>query len=259
MLDKLRETLKTHPDSLMKVAELRSLGNALRLVGQLDTAQEVLQQSLEMTQRLPSTPDRAQEISAIQFTLGNTVMSQRDRTPAVGFYQAAARSSNPILKLQAQINLFSLWIKLDQIANAQPLLAGIQTQLADLPTSQATINARIHLGQALTKLSKPSDTQLAEQLFKTAAQDANRLGDRRSESYAIGNLGHVYEQTELWNDAQRLTQQALNLAQWIHATDISYRWHWQQGRLWKQQGALNNAIDSYDAAVGDLRSLRSDL
>ena len=102
-------------------------------------SQEVLQKSLEITQHLPSTPDRAQEISAIQFTLGNTAISQRDRTPAVGFYQAAARSSNPILKLQAQINLLSLWIKLDQVANAQSLLPAIQTQLADLPTNQATL------------------------------------------------------------------------------------------------------------------------
>lgn len=99
----------------------------------------------------------------------------------------------------------------------------------------------------------------AAQLLATAIQHAHRLGDRRAEAYAIGNLGSVYEQTEQWNEAQQLTQQALDLAQGLNAPDISYRWHWQLGRLFKQQQQIPAAIAAYDAAVDELRSLRGDL
>ncbi len=279
MLTDLRQTLQNQSDAMTTVIELRSLGNALRLVGDLDLSRQVLQQSLVIAQRLPSSPERSQEISAIWFGLGNTARAQQDKSAAVGFYQQAATLSNTAIgKTQAQINLFSLLAETGQHSTAQTLLPDIQTQLASLPSQQATVYAHIHLGQALllpgpglkpeapsshstpsVASLAPSAAKAAAQLFAIAAQQAHRLGDRRAEAYALGNLGSVYEQTGQEKEAQELTQQALTLAQAMNAPDISYRWHWQLGRLLKQQGKIPEAIAAYDAAVDELRSLRGDL
>ncbi len=52
----------------------------------------------------------------------------------------------------------------------------------------------------------------------------------------MGSLGNVYEQTQQWTEAEKLTQQAVQLAQQINAGDISYLWQWQLGRVMKGQG-----------------------
>jgi len=72
-------------------------------------------------------------------------------------------------------------------------------------------------------------------------------------------LGGIYEQTTQWSNAQKLTQQALILAQAINAPDIGYRWQWQLGRLLKAQGDTTGAIASYTGAVENLKSLRNNL
>jgi CHAT domain-containing protein len=85
------------------------------------------------------------------------------------------------------------------------------------------------------------------------------LGDKRAEAYALGSLGSLYEQTGQLSEAQKLTQQALILAQATNAPEIIYPWQWQLGRLLKKQNDIKGAIALYDAAVDTLQSLRSDL
>jgi CHAT domain-containing protein len=97
------------------------------------------------------------------------------------------------------------------------------------------------------------------QLLSAAQQDAKRIGDKRLESYALGKLGHLYEQTQQYPEAQRLTQQALNLVDPQIAGEVAYQWQWQLGRIAKSQGELTEAIASYQAAVNLLSDLRQDL
>jgi hypothetical protein len=73
------------------------------------------------------------------------------------------------------------------------------------------------------------------------------LEDQRAQAYALGYLGGIYEQTTQWSNAQKLTQQALILAQAINAPDIGYRWQWQLGRILKGQGDTTGAIASHSS------------
>lgn len=267
LLTELRQTVQNQSDAVLKGMELRSLGNALRLVGDLEQSRQVLQQSLVMAQQGPSDPISLAEQSAILFSLGNTARSQQDTPAAIRFYQQAADlAPMPLTKVQAQINLFSLLAHTNQPSIAPPLLSTIQTQLASLPASQASIYAHVHLAQALLKRvahgqPMPGTGSLKDvaDLLATATQQARNLRDPRAEAYALGTLGSVYEQADQWQNAQALTQKALRLAQAVNAPDITYRWHWQLGRLFKQQGQIPEAIAAYDAAVNELQSLRRDL
>ncbi|MEH2395762.1 MAG: hypothetical protein V7K21_30340 [Nostoc sp.] len=97
------------------------------------------------------------------------------------------------------------------------------------------------------------------QLLSPAIEQARSLQDQRTESYALGILAEVYEQTQQWSDAQNLTQQALLMAQAINAQDIGYRWQWQLGRLLKAKGDTEGAIAAYNEAVNSLQYIRNDL
>ncbi|WP_432812505.1 CHAT domain-containing protein [Pantanalinema sp. GBBB05] len=275
MLTDLHQRLQNQPDSITKVIQLRSLGNTLRLVGDLDQSRLVLQQGLATVKKL-SPQDTSPELSETLLSLGNTARAQRDIQAAVTFYQDAINlASTGISKVQAQINLFSLLIDTEKQSTAQALLPDIQAQLTTLPASQASVYAYIHLGQVwlqrvianTAQQTTPENVELRSsfsvssvaQLLATAVQQARSLGDRQAEAYALGSLGNVYEHTGQWREAQTLTQQALNLAQEMNTPGVAYRWHWQLGRLLKQQQRIPEAIVAYDTAVNELRSLRSDL
>ncbi|NER26221.1 MAG: CHAT domain-containing protein [Symploca sp. SIO1C4] len=249
-----QEELKSQPNSITKAIELRSLGDALQVAGDLKQSRQILQQSLEIAQQL----DSPENISAAWFSLGNTARVEQDFKSAIAFYQQAATvTPNPITKVQAEINQFTLLVNTGEAATAQKLLPSIQTLLTSLPPSQSTIYARIHLVQSLLKLeTKP---EAMAQICATAIEEAQNLADKRAESFALGTLGSIYEQTKQFTHAQKLTQQALIIAQTINAPDIAYRWHWQLGRLFKQQGKIPRAIAAYDFAVSDLQTIRSDL
>lgn len=115
-------------------------------------------------------------------------------------------------------------------------------------------------------LSNATLTEIA-QLLQQAQQDAQTLGDPRSESYAIGSLGRVYEEATQWSDAKSLTEKALLISQTINAPEISYRWQWQLGRILKADSKLKNrqnpdyakAINAYSESVNTLQTLRDDL
>ena len=254
ILTALEQELQTQPNSINKAIELRSLGDALQLAGDLKQSLEVLNQSLKIAQKLKSP----QNVSAALVSLGNTTRIEQNYPAAIKFYQQAAKvTTNQTTKVQAQINQFSLLVNNRNTEAAKVLLPEIEAQLNNLPPSQTNIYARINLVQSLLKLNTKPET--IAQISATAVQQAQNLADKRAESFALGTLGSVYEQTKQFSNAEKLTKQALNIAQTINAPDISYRWHWQLGRLLGKQGEIQNAITSYDNAVNNLQSLRSDL
>ncbi|MEH2182546.1 CHAT domain-containing protein [Nostoc sp.] len=260
----LREStqiLQSQPNSPVKVAALHSLGNVVQVTGDLETSRRILQQSLEIASSLPDK----EAIADILLSLGNTARVQQDTQTAIKYYQQTIKTAtSPTTRIQAQANQLRLLLQTEQLSAFQALSSQIKTQLHDLPLSRATISARINFAQSLMQFRKktaadsPSWLDIA-QLLATAIEQAKSLQDRRTESYAIGVLGRVYEATQQWSDAQKLTQQALLIAQAIDAKDIGYQWQWQLGRLLKVKGDIKGAVAAYTEAVNDLQALRSDL
>ncbi|MDF5707454.1 MAG: CHAT domain-containing protein [Nostoc sp. S4] len=258
MLTQVNQNLQSQPDSLIKAVELRSLGDTLQLTGDLAQSRQVLQQSLQTAEKLQSLA----EISATLLSLGNTFRIAQDYQNAIATYQQAiAKTPSLLTKVQAQINLLTILLNTQQWAIAQPLLREIPSELDNLPLSQIAVYAKIHFAQSSIKVSSNQviDKQSVAKILATAVKLAKTLGDTRAESYAIGTLGKLYESDRQWLNAQKLTQQALTLAESVNAPDIAYNWYWQLGRLLKQQGDTKGAIAAYDAAVNQLQSLRNDL
>ncbi len=252
-LTEIDKTLTSTPDSVTKAVGLRSFGDVLQLVGDFERSRQVLQQSLLVAQNLNSP----ENISGALFSLGNTFRAQQDTKEALKFYQQAALTATPTLKLQSQLNQLSLLIDLEQVTAAQKLLPQIETQLGQLPSGRATVYAQINFAQSLKRLKNTSNS--TAKLLAASIKQARSLQDPRPEAYALGSLGQLYEQNQQVTEAKNLTEQSLLIAQSINAPDIGYRFQWQLGRLLKAEGKTAEAIASYTEAVKSLQSLRSDL
>lgn len=281
-LEQIRQDLRSLASSLVKAQGLRSLGVTLQVVGDLQQSQTVLLESLAIAKQLNSTSD----IGETLFRLGNTARAMADFEAALKFYrQATDTATSPSTQLEAQLNQLSLLVRLERWEPILILLPQIKTHLASLPPSRATVYAQVNLAESLMKLGVrdwglgtreeyttaplplASSPSAVAQILATSVRQARELRDPRAESYALGQLGHLYEQSQQWSEARSLTQQALALAQEIQAADVAVNWQWQQGRILKAQGDINSAVSeampeaiaAYDEALKTLASLRQDL
>ncbi|OCR02766.1 hypothetical protein BCD67_18045 [Oscillatoriales cyanobacterium USR001] len=267
-LKTVKESLQNQPDSLLKARGFQSLGDALRVVGDLTQSQEVLQQSLAIAEKLQSP----QALTATLISLGNTYRTQQKPALALDFYQQAIQKSpTPLHTIEAKLNQLSIFLEQENLSSAKLLAPNIQLLFEKLPASRNLVYAKINLAHSLIKIEELTgekeqinsdrihNYQNTAQLLASSVQIAQSLQDTRAESYAIGNLGKLYEQNKQWNEAKKLTDRALLLAQSVNAADIAYQWQWQLGRIMTVQGERKSAIAAYSSAVKTLQSLRSDL
>ncbi|MEH2400815.1 CHAT domain-containing protein [Nostoc sp.] len=267
-LEEVSQTLKSQPDSREKTVSLRSLGDALLVVGNLEKSHQALEESLMIAQRLQSSTD----IAASLFSLGNHARKKQDNIQAIAYYQRTVTASpSPLTKVQAQLNQLSLLIGDQRWAEVHTLSPLIESQLDQLPLSRASIYAQINYSQSILKIKSgvlPTSSQNyysgfsikdSTVLLARAIQQSRSLGDKRAEAYALKSLGGLYEETGQWSKAQDLTLQGLALAQSSNAPEIIYTLEWQLGRLLRAQKDINGAIRAYDLAVETLQSLRRDL
>ncbi|MTJ50050.1 CHAT domain-containing protein [Dolichospermum sp. UHCC 0259] len=286
VLQALSTTLENQPDSLTKAISFRNLGTALRLVGDLENAESNLKESLKIAEKLQSPAN----ISAAYLALGNIILAEANiqsaqgkmeaakvtKIAAINFYEKAEVDQTSIqIQIRAKINRLRLLIAIEKLPEAELLYPQIQSLIPKLFLGRSGIYSQVNFAQSLMKLNEkiPVNLQTIAQILAVARQQAEQIQDVRSQSFVLGNLGHIYELTKQWNIAQDLTQKALNLSQSIQAEDITYRWQWQIGRILCQgetqcyqrgdiQGAIPTerlAIATYTDAFNTLQSLRGDL
>ncbi|MBW4493051.1 MAG: CHAT domain-containing protein [Oscillatoria princeps RMCB-10] len=270
ILERVREQLRSLPDSFLKADGLRSLGAALQVAGSAKEAKEILEESLAIYQRLNSPADT----SATLLSLGNTSRDLQDSEAALKYYgQAAMTAKSGIHKVEALLNQLSLSLETEDWEGARALVPQIQPELANLPSSRSSVYAYVNFAGSLANMGLKSkagadcasapcalpNSQEIAQLLAKAVGEARALRDARAEAYALLQLGKLYEQTRQWREAKNLTERSLEIAQKIDASDIEARGFWQLGRILKQEGDTAGAISAYTQAVKTLQSLRSDL
>jgi CHAT domain-containing protein len=322
------KSLKTQQPLSLQILALRSLGNILRAIGQADQSRMILLKSWELAQKSENYPD----MGSMYLSLGNTfralgnerlsIPSKQLRTPrppvtcisvttsdrADEFYQQAAdcyrqaeSDVSPTIATQAMLNLLSLSIQTQQVAELPVLLAAIQAQIDHLPLSRTAVSTRLKFAQSLLCLQVGTDersplmSQEQSQLFSpilqscpvkhtvknsndrgfsplqipslteirqwvvVALHQAQILGDKKAEANALGYLAAVSQQMGNWEEAQQLTESALQRLSAFDAPELAYLWQWQLGRLYQLQEKPKEAIAAYTLAWEILQSLRRDL
>jgi CHAT domain-containing protein/tetratricopeptide (TPR) repeat protein len=194
------------PNSLLKAAGLRSLGNLLLASGYMEKSQEVLKRSLTVAQQLRSP----QEESATLLSLGNTAFAMGKRNlikesttddnflpsrceqtaiaqtedtklyykKAFDYYhESANKSISPITAVQAQLNRLSVLQFLGQQPTSE-YLDSIQSALGNLTPSRAAVYARVNFAQSLICLEK-KDKQTTKEISNSPIQNQHsQVGER---------------------------------------------------------------------------------
>ena len=340
-LEKQRESL-----SLTQAIALRSLGNALRQIGDLEESNKLLELSLEVAQQNQSE----QAAIATLLDLGNTqrALGNRERNrqepdfatvaldiaklfdagllengpvqraleaykgydrQAISYYEQAANlSSSESMRVQARLNHLSLLLDLQQswqkaveeAARREPdanlsyrrnlelyfseqtgqLFARVEPSISGLQLSRASVLSQLKFARLLLnqfKLTAVADRAVSREkvvdALEAARQAASTLGDKRSQAYAIGYLGELYEQEaldardqqeekQLFARARKVTEQALTSLDeksLDRDRDVAYFLYWQLGRILTNQGNIPLARSAYEAALLALDNLRDEL
>lgn len=254
-----------------------SLGNTARTLGN---------QKLSLGQKQTSEIS-TQPVTCLSEATNMTVAQFYQQ--ATDCYRQAELAGEPLTKIQAQLNLLSLSLQAQHLELMQELLPKILSQLDRLAPSHTSIYARLKLAQNLICLqsatsqetsilsspllqscslikidanelsTKVPSWQEIRQLVTVALNQAQTLGDRQAEANAYGYLATTYQQTGQWQEAQQLTEQALQGLFTFDNPELVYLWQWQLGRLYQLQNRPQEAIAVYTSAWEILQSLRQDL
>ncbi len=269
-LTEVASNLAQQPDSPLKVAGLRTYGDILRLVGQVERSQAVLKQSLTIASRLESSEEQIK----VLLVLGN-LYKVNHPDQALKLYEQGLKTCQKQpnclqTDLPLQIYLAQLNVLLDTSGQkGSSLIPMIQQEFAHLPANRANIDRKINFAHSLVKLHQskthnqqklalPSKLQIEQFLSETNNQ-AKAINYQKAQSYSLGLQGQIQAELANWNTAKQYTEKALILAQSINAPEVSYLWQWQLGKINQALGDRQGAIAHYSQSVDLLKSLSRDL
>ena len=297
-LTQLAPELTALPPQLRTAAAI-NLAKALRGVGELSNAQKILDEQLDRP--ADSKPTNATQQAQLQMERGHTLRMKSHQAIAIGqnaiarsyamqttaaYKSAAQLSTSPLLQTQAQLNQVSYLIETGALNQASDLLTTQFRSISpsELPLGRAAVEARISYAHTLACLNAPAsylcvqqawqdqsaqsvsipaetDWQREVQILRAALAQAAQLQDTALISYALGELGHVYELAGQYDDAITLSQRALQTLETIDAPEIAYRWEWQLGRLYQLASSNNRlrAVSAYQQALKSLAAVRQNL
>jgi CHAT domain-containing protein len=251
---------------LRRIASIvAALGNAHIALGPPETAEMYLDRALAVSRQTGDTTLTA----VILNNRGNLQATQQKNTEAIAAYKESAdlakQAGQRLLRARALTNAATILGHTGKAQESRDLLDAASDELRGLEATHETAFALINVGLAYRDL-RPSLPPTVDQLLlraagalTEAAVQADRIGDRRTASYAWGYLGGLYETERRYTEALELTRRAILTAQQVNAPESLYRWQWQAGRLLKKLGLADDAIASYRRAVYTLQSIRQEL
>ena len=206
-------------------------------------------------------------------------------------YQQTLDEENISGQVKALLNALPIYYRTKNFDKATEKKRAALALFPDLPDSQSKVYTAI----TLTKLLQPEtishlrnldfhqdsvkvsdsflDTSIAPNqclpqeiqpqafnLLQTSETIATNLGDARTQSFAWGELAHLYECQGNYQKALQLTQKArLAAEQGSSSPDSLYLWEWQAARIFEKQNQTSLAIDAYQSAITTLETIRDDL
>ncbi len=251
---------------LRRVASVvAALGNAHIALGPPETAELYLSRALSVARQVGDSTLTA----VIQNNRGNLLVTQQKNAEAIAAYKESAelakQAGQRLLRARALTNAASVLRQTAAAQESRELLDAASDELRGLEATHETAFAWINVGLAYRDLrpSLPASGDLlllrAAGALTEAAVQADKIGDRRTTSYAWGYLGGLYETERRHAEALELTRRAILAAQQVNAPESLYRWQWQAGRLLKKLGVVDDAIASYRRAVYTLQAIRQEL
>lgn len=238
------------------------LGRTYLTLRQLPEAWDYLQQAITWARKHNSSPLLATILNDLGILFA---LKQQDKEALDAFQESLSYAHNanlPLLAATARTNAARAFLRLDQPDNSRLALDAALHLLKDTPPSRNKSHGLIGIAliyqQLLSRLPQERDALLlrAAGVLQEAGAVSEEQGDKRTLSYALGYLGHLYEIEFRLDEALQLTRRALFTAQSVDAPESLYRWQWQLGRQLAASGRLDDAIASYRQAASTLQPIR---
>ncbi len=293
--DSALKLAETDPDPNTKIAALGSLGDAYRLVGEYKLALAYLEDALKLAkannhtayqittlQSLGNVYSRQAQLKAARVRSAEQRGAQEtakefrkqqegDITKALGYFRQSLELAQQTGNSDGQLKSLLASIPLQDPASS-PVTDSLRQAsqlLNQLPNSRERVYATIDLAHLYFHRSQAESTRFrcaanpsvatpqAEALLQQAVNLAQAIQDQRAKSFALGELGHLYECRQDYPAALSITQQAY-LAAKMEA-DSRYLWEWQTGRILNAQTQTEKAIIAYSQAIVTLKPIRREL
>ncbi|NOU10686.1 MAG: CHAT domain-containing protein [Nitrospira sp.] len=252
-------------DPLIEAPVLGHLGRIYLALRQLPEASEYLKQAADIAHKQKASPLMATTLNDLGIL---SALKQQDKNALDAFQESVSHAQSAGLLLLAattRTNAARVLLRLGQPANSRVALDDALDHLHDLPPSRDHSLGLIGIALAYQRLT-PQLPQAHDPLvlrtagvLQEAATFAEQQGDKRTLSYALGYLGHLYETEFRMDEALQFTRRALFSAQAVDAPESLYRWQWQLGRQLAATGQLDQAIASYRQAAVTLQPIRVEL
>ena len=251
-------------DDLTQHAQLkRQLGTVYLAGGHIKEARKQLEEALILAQQIGNPA----VLAAAYNDLANMRMQENAYDEALALYtksSAALQGRDNALQLaRADANAAAAALEIEKHQQARKLIQGAREQLQRLADSHDKTFLLLRLGVLSEDLhgrtAEHTDLTATYKLLKEALQISESLGDSSAGAYALGYLSGLYEKEGRTEEALRLSQQAIFLAQASASPESLYRWQWQTARLLSTQGKHNASLTSYRQAVATLGRIRAEL
>ena len=239
-----------------------SLGTAFLLSNRTDEARDLLEKAVAGEQ----ANGRPGSAAVAGNNLGNLLASLGEYDAAIAAYKQAVsdagKAENSKLAVKGSVNIARALVDSNRNKEALESLEQVTEQAKSLSASHEKAYVLISIGRLYSRIADSSDDsaaeleKLANEALNMAADTARSINDNRALSYAYGYLGELYEKTGRNEEAMLATHKALRYLQATPAPEIRYRWQWQEGRLLKAEGEIDQAINAYKRAVDDLQAVR---
>lgn len=256
-LEQAGHLAESSPDRPSLLAARNELGVVCGCLNQFQRAEQTLRETL--------TAARAQGdagmAAVVWNNLGNLLAGQNKTDEALSAFAESAKLAqqvtNRMLIAKASANAAAVAAHAARDADAEKFNQAALEELSDQPATHDLAMLYLRCGQ--TDWQRRQQQGRAEQSYRQALAIAEKLGDKRAMSYALGYLGEIYEARGDIAAALELTRRAAFVAQEIQLPDALYRWEWQTARLLRAQGDRDAAIAAYRSALHTLQPIRRDL
>ena len=245
---------------------LASYGDSLSHLGSSANAIKLLQQAITVSRETNNNLNLAVALN----NFGNVLVTLDDLAAAQLAYEEAADLAASEKNIKLQIKVLANQARTYQQQNKPTNSSGKLKQAIELSNQAGGLREKtfslIGLGKLAWEQQKLESNnnknywlQQSFSLLDAADTLARAASDSRSESYAAGYLGQIYASEERFEEAIQLTDRATQAAQKANAPESEFLWHWQNGRIYKQQNNIDAAISAYRLAVEKIQSIRNQL
>jgi len=249
---------------------LNKIGQLHLAIGQLQQAKEAFTTAL----KLPISPEVKASIDnnlAAYYALSYQFPTALQHyNQSLSYYETSNttqdrdQNSAQILINKTRIQLYNA-----NYPKARQLLEKAWKHSQVLTPSEMKITLLLSMGQLYELLEQqsscPSNTTESCQprivnSYQEAIKSARSIKNSQMLSYALGYLGHYYEESQnRYDQALALTREALFEAQKYLRPAALYQWQWQTARILNALGKTEQAIAAYSSTVQTLERFKHSL